>query len=74
MIKEIYDLTDAQIYDLQERHNKLVRLRFWSEWTDGFCSWVDSKANFSEGYIEIPSYQTLSGHAEILELETGEVK
>ena len=35
----------------------------------GFANWVYDNANFEEKYIEIPSNETLSGHAEILELD-----
>jgi hypothetical protein len=35
-----------------------------------FMTWVDQDANFDEDYIEISSNETLSGHAEILDLTT----
>jgi len=35
--------------------------------TDGFIHWFELTANFSDRYIEIPSNETTSGHAEIIE-------
>jgi len=32
-----------------------------------FSDWVESDANYAENYIEIPSNETLSGHAVILD-------
>ncbi len=69
-MESIHDLTDAQIYNLQDRHNKLVKSDYISENTNMFMTWVDQDANFDEDYIEISSNETLSGHAEILDLTT----
>lgn len=56
---------------LLEQHNSLVKEDYKVEGyhINRFCAWVDNNANFNEGYIEIPGNETLSGHAEILELE-----
>ena len=56
--------------NLLEQHNLKVKDAYKVEehQIGRFCVWVDDKANFEEGYIEIPSNETLSGHAEILDL------
>ena len=67
-MKSIYDLTNEQINALVDRHNSMVKPEFATS-PDFFARWVEDEGNFEEDYIEISSNETLSGHAEILDLE-----
>ncbi|MEE8432390.1 MAG: hypothetical protein V3S16_14170 [Candidatus Desulfatibia sp.] len=57
------------VHGLMHNHNLLVKeeYRLEGHQIGRFGAWLDDKGNFDEGYIEIPSNETLSGHAEILE-------
>ena len=52
---------------LLKQHNQLVKPRYICTDIAGFERWLDSNGHDDEGYIEISSNETLSGHAEILE-------
>lgn len=67
-MKSIYDLTDEQINDLVDIHNSMVKPEFETS-PNFFARWVEDEGNLEEAYIEISSNETLSGHAEILDLE-----
>ena len=49
-----------------DRHNELVKERYRSP---NITDWLMTVGNVEEGYLEIPSNETLSGHAEILEFD-----
>lgn len=57
------------IQDLMTEHNRLVKETYKSTNINTFRNYILNEESFSDGYIEIPSNETLSGHAEILELE-----
>ena len=58
MKKEILELTNT--------HNSLVSDKYV---VDDVTPWILTEQTLNEGYIEIPSNQTKSGHAEILEFD-----
>jgi len=59
----------SNLQKLMEKHNSLVKVGYTCASITNFKSWLHADANFDEGYIEISSNETISGHAEILEIE-----
>jgi hypothetical protein len=57
------------LHQLLEKHNRLVKDQYKCDKMDLFVMWLENHGNDDEGYIEIPSNQTISGHAEILEYD-----
>ena len=53
---------------LKEQHNRLTKDPFNVYSLGDFENYVLGSDTFDQNYIEIPSHQTNSGHAEILEL------
>jgi len=59
----------SNLQKLMEKHNSLVKESYICTSITSFHTWLYADANFDEGYIEISSNETISGHAEILEIE-----
>jgi len=60
-----YSLTETK--KLMKLHNSLVKDMYKSESVYAFLRWFEACKNEDEHYIEIPSNQCKSGHAEILD-------
>ena len=54
---------------LLKRHNELVLTNHKYDDLDSFTNYIYQEGNFVDRYIELPKYQTISGHAELLDLE-----
>ena len=63
------DISIRQFNAVMAQHNRLVKPRFYCEDLEAFLNWLVMAANTNEHYVEVPSYQTLSGHAEIIDLD-----
>ncbi len=50
-------------------HNNLVIERYKCNDLECFVNWIYQRGDFVDQYIEIPANETISGHAEILDLE-----
>jgi hypothetical protein len=57
------------LHELMEDHNSRVKPEYVCADNEGFENYVYRDANFVDQYIEISSNETLSGHAETLDLE-----
>ena len=57
------------IEDLMSEHNQIVKDDYLSNESQGFYNWIYQSGDFIDRYIEIPSNETQSGNAEILDLE-----
>jgi hypothetical protein len=60
-------MKDIVITDLMEEHNRRVKSDYVCEDSKAFFNWL--VAHQHKDYIEIPGYETKSGHAEILHFD-----
>jgi len=68
-MEEIMSVDDLEAIfeDLLEQHNKLVVSKWRINDMSTFKHWLISFGDWDNNYVEIPSHETLSGHAEILD-------
>ena len=62
------------IRELMQDHNTLVKEQYQVSKLEGFGIWLVLNANYEENYIEIGGNETISGHAEILYVNTKELE
>ena len=70
-MKIIKGYNDQEIQELVKKHNRLVEPEFYAT-VEGFESWIMAyEFDTTNDYpiLEIPSYETLSGHTERMELD-----